>query len=146
MAAKKNSNPVASVTRDGDQVHFVLWYPPTAASRPRVTRWGTYYTKTYKAYQDAAEQAIPHSNRPPIQGELAAYVEFICHKPKTTKLLSPRGDIDNHLKAIFDAIVGKKKNPHGYIEDDMQISKVHAVKRYAKPNELPHTRIHIEPL
>jgi len=140
-----SSNPAGSVTRDGDMIHFVFWYPPTAASRPRVTRWGTYYTKTYKAYQDAAEAAIPHSNRPPLEGCLAAYIEFICHKPKTTKLVSPRGDIDNHIKSILDAVVGKKKNPHGYIQDDMQITYLEATKRYAKKGELPHTRIHIEP-
>lgn len=123
-----------------------LPFPPVPASRPRVTRWGTYYGKTYKNYRQLADKAIPVSDKSPLLGNLRAVVEFVCRRPKTTKRLNPRGDIDNHLKAILDAITGTKKKPKGYWLDDDQIVEVTALKRWVQPNEEPHTRITIEQL
>ncbi len=79
--------------------------------------------------------------------ELGATVEFIYHRPKSTKLVSPRGDIDNHLKAIFDAVVGQAATKKvgcklkKYIKDDEIISHVDARMRYAETNEEPCTII-----
>jgi len=133
-----------SVERTDGGFTIVLPFPPTPASRPRVTRWGTYYGKTYKEYRELADQAIPTSQLPPLTGNLNAHVEFVCHRPKTTKRTNPRGDIDNHLKAILDSVTGTKKNPKGYWNDDDQIIQVHAVKRFANDGEQPHTRIRVE--
>lgn len=122
---------------------------PVPASRPRVTRWGTYYLKTYKEYKDAAHAAIPVCKEDTLTCELGATIEFVCHKPKTTTMVSPRGDIDNHMKAILDAVVGTsatKKQPcqlKHYIKDDELISHVDARMRYAEPGEEPHTVITI---
>ena len=135
----------------GEYTGFTLRLPgkPVPASRPRVTKWGTYYTKTYKDYKDHAHDAIPVHTGRSLDCELGATIEFVCHKPKTTKMVSPRGDIDNHIKAIFDAVVGQratKKMPcrlKHYIVDDELISHVYARMRYAEPNEEPHTAITI---
>ena len=124
-----------------------LYVRPVPASRPRVTRWGTYYLKTYKTYKDAAHEAIPVCTEQLLDCELGASVEFICHKPKSTTMVSPRGDIDNHLKAIFDAVVGTaatKKWPcklKKYMKDDEIISELYAKMRYVEPNEEPCTII-----
>jgi len=126
---------------------LTLRIKPVPASRPRVTRWGTYYLKTYKAYKDEAHGAIPVCTEQTLTCELGATVEFICYRPKSTTLVSPRGDIDNHLKAIFDAVVGHaatKNRPCGlkkYMKDDEIISHVDARMRYAEPNEEPCTII-----
>jgi len=126
---------------------LTLHITPVPASRPRVTQWGTYYLKTYKTYKDAAHEAIPVCTEQTLTCELGATVEFICHRPKSIKLVSPRGDIDNHLKAIFDAIVGRaattkvKCKLKKYIKDDEIISYVDARMRYAEPNEEPCTII-----
>ncbi len=139
----KNSKVVTRADDGGFTV--VLPFPPVPASRPRVTRWGTYYTKTYKAYRELADKAIPKSRQPPVTGNLRAYVEFVCYKPKTTKRQNPRGDIDNHCKAILDAITGiKKKELKGYWNDDDQIVDLTAIKRWPYKGEAPHTRIRIE--
>lgn len=139
------------VTRAPGGFTIRLPFPPTPASRPRVTRWGTYYTKTYKAYRALADKAIPRSSKPPLEGNLRADVEFVCHRPKTTKRINPRGDIDNYMKAILDAITGEKPTkkkpnvkPKGYWLDDDQIVYVIARKRFANGDEQPHTRITIE--
>jgi len=134
------------VKRRGNTVTLLLNYPPVPASRPRVTRWGTYYLKTYKAYKDFAEQAIPCSTKPPLTGNIQADILFVCAKPKTTKRINPRGDIDNHEKSILDAITGTKKQPKGYWLDDDQINLVtRKEKRWAEQGETPHTRITFKP-
>ncbi|MDK1104231.1 MAG: RusA family crossover junction endodeoxyribonuclease [Actinomycetota bacterium] len=122
---------------------IVLNTPPTPASRPRVGRWGVYYTPTYKAYRKAAHAAIPACTQQPLKGELYAIMEFVCHRPKTTKRCTPLGDIDNHVKSILDAVVGEKKNRHGYIVDDDQIARLTATKRWVEEGETPHTIITI---
>lgn len=140
MTTSSNSEPYAEVTERGDYMSLRLFCVPTPASRPRVTRWGTYYGKTYKAYMQAADTAIPTASHT-LEGNLRATVEFVCLKPKTTKRLNPRGDIDNHLKAILDAIT--KKN---YWHDDDQVVEITALKRWQHKGEQPHTRITIESL
>lgn len=131
-------------------VNLTVYVAPVPASRPRVTRWGTYYGKTYRAYREASDAAIPKSINAPLEGNLKATIEFVCHRPKTTKRICPMGDIDNHMKAILDAVVGQKATKKlpcrlkGYIEDDMQIVDVIATKRWAIQDEQPHTRIRIE--
>ena len=153
---KTSSKASVTAHRDGagEYTGFTLVLPvkPVPASRPRVTRWGVYYTKTYKEYRAAAHAAIPVCKERTLTEELGATVEFICHKPKTTKMVSPRGDIDNHLKAIFDAVVGQaatkkqKCRLKNYIGDDELISAVDARMRYAEQGEEPHTVITIGPL
>lgn len=132
------------VTRQRGGFTITLPFPPVPASRPRVTRWGTYYAKTYKAYRELADKAIPRSSNPPLQGNLTAHVEFVCLRPKTTKRINPKGDIDNHCKAILDAVTGTKKSPKGYWRDDDQIIHLHATKRFAEQGEHAHTRITVE--
>lgn len=141
------------IVRDAAGVYtgftLTLRIKPVPASRPRVTRWGTYYLKTYKTYKDEAHEAIPVCKEQTLDMELGATVEFICYRPRTTNLVSPRGDIDNHLKAIFDAVVGVAATKKvrcklkRYIQDDSIISHVDARMRYAKPNEEPQTIITI---
>lgn len=147
--AKSSKADVTYNYEGGSYTGFTLVLPvkPVPASRPRVTRWGTYYLKTYKSYKDAAHEAIPVCKEETLDCELTADIEFICYRPKTTKLLSPRGDIDNHMKAILDAVVGQaatKKQAcrlKHYISDDDIISHVTALKRYAEPHEEPCTII-----
>lgn len=141
--AKTSSKPEirpATITAlpNGGAVLFVF-VPPVPASRPRVSKWGTYYGKTYKDYMAQSEQAIPPANVT-MDGPLRVKVRFVCPRPKTTKRGSPRGDIDNHLKAILDVLTKK-----GYWHDDDQIVRVVATKRFTEESdEPPHTWIKIE--
>jgi Holliday junction resolvase RusA-like endonuclease len=138
-----SSNLVCDVQHMGDSFSLVLHVKPVPASRPRVGRWGTYYGKTYKTYREAAEGAIPLSSEPPLTGTLGCTVVFVCHRPKTTKRITPVGDLDNHLKAILDAIVGHPQRPKGYIGDDDQITHIDATKRWVTEGEEPHTLVTI---
>ena len=61
----------------------------------------------------------------PMSGKLRVWVVFSIKKPKTTKLATPRGDIDNYMKLLLDCC-------NGIIwEDDQQIAQINAFKNYA---------------
>ena len=104
---------------------------PVPASRPRVSKWGTYYGKRHQAFRSEAlallggmreEGLLPEA---PLSGRLLVWVMFSVKKPKTTKLTTPRGDIDNYLKLLLDCCTG-------FIwEDDQQIVRVCAFKDFA---------------
>ncbi|MEW5249933.1 RusA family crossover junction endodeoxyribonuclease [Microbulbifer sp. 2201CG32-9] len=140
---KKSSKPeICAPTKKlclENRVGLFLYARPVVASRPRVTRWGTYYSATYKNYMALLDEAIP-AHTAPFTGNVHVDVEFVCHRPKTTKRINPLGDIDNYCKAIFDAITKK-----GYWADDDLIVDLQASKRFVESGETPHTSIWIEP-
>ncbi len=110
---------------------------PVPASRPRVTRWGTYYSKTYAAWRKAADELILPSPHAPLDGHLWVIVRIAVQRPKTTKRTNPRGDVDNYVKAALDAITGLKSNPKGYWHDDDQIVDLEAYKFFADEGRDP---------
>ncbi len=105
---------------------------PVPASRPRVTRWGTYYGKRHQAFRVEAlalleklreEGILP---KEPSPEKLTVIVAFKVKKPRTSKLVTPRGDIDNYSKVFLDCCTG-------FVwRDDVQIEKLQATKAWAK--------------
>ena len=80
---------------------------PVPASRPRVSKWGTYYGKRYSEFRKVAAQVVPEIySGLPLNGTLEVTVTFYCKRPKTTKRDEPRGDVDNYVKAILDSLNG----------------------------------------
>jgi Holliday junction resolvase RusA-like endonuclease len=101
---------------------------PVAASRPRVSKHGAYFAGPYKRFRTAMIAIVPEVLGDafiPYGSDLAVDVEVYVKQPKKTKLSTPRADIDNYLKAIFDALNGK------LWDDDKQIIKIYAVKQWA---------------
>jgi Holliday junction resolvase RusA-like endonuclease len=106
---------------------------PVAASRPRVTTKGhSYYAGPYKNFRKDIQPLIEELAKGfvPLVGPLSVDVDIWVQRPKSTKLLSPRADIDNYLKAIFDSFNGI------LWEDDSQITIVHAMKAWTESNEV----------
>ena len=105
---------------------------PTAASRARVSFKGGhgYFVGPYAKFRTEMNTLVPTviGDHVPYTGDVAVTVEFLAKRPKTTKLSSPRGDIDNYLKAIFDALNGK------VFDDDKQIVICHARKAWTASN------------
>jgi Holliday junction resolvase RusA-like endonuclease len=124
---------------------FSLAVPPVPASRPRVTRWGTYYAKTYKQWMAAAHAALDKcvicasSAKALRNAPLHVVLEHVVQRPKTTQRDYPRGDVDNYAKATLDAIT------HCQIvwEDDDQVLNLVSSKRFATDGEDPHTKVMI---
>jgi Holliday junction resolvase RusA-like endonuclease len=105
---------------------------PVPASRPRVTRYGTYYGKRYtkfrkelKAWAEEELLMVPRSD------PLSVRLLFITQRPKKPTLPYPRGDIDNFVKGVLDGLTGFMW------EDDRQIVALSAGKRYATSLDTP---------
>jgi len=108
--------------------HLFLPCNPVPASRPRVTRWGTFYGKRHSAFRSEVSTLLVNMRDsgtlpdPLLSGRLIAWVLFEVQRPKTSKLLLPRGDIDNYSKILFDCCT------KAIWEDDVQIEIMSARK------------------
>ena len=113
---------------------------PLPASRPRVTKWGTYIAKPYKNWIDAAVKALPQGDLWPAKTTpLLVVTTAICTKARTSKLFFPRMDVDNTAKAALDIVT----KVGGYWDDDNQIVHLVTTKRFAAPGEPAHTSLSI---
>jgi Holliday junction resolvase RusA-like endonuclease len=124
------------MTKTSERSYF-FEVEPVPASRPRVTRWGTYYGKRYERFRVAMVQALQFNKSAPISGDLWLEAEFICPPPKKITRTSPRGDIDNYVKGPLDSMT----KHGGFWNDDDQIVHIEATKRYQKGNEKYGIRI-----
>ena len=127
---------------------FKLTLPvaPVPASRPRVGKWGTFYSKNYAKWKKDADVCLKEITaknleltiRPlQIEGAIAVTIEQICKRPKKLTREYPRGDLDNHAKGPLDAITQSDIGWH----DDDQVTKLIVSKRYAEPDEEPRSII-----
>lgn len=103
---------------------------PSPQHRPRVGKFGTFYPKAYQTYHKECQEEFASRVRglESLTGPLGVVVEVLCPRPKTTKLLAPKGDVDNYAKAPLDAATKA-----GVWLDDSQIEVLGAVKGWASP-------------
>lgn len=112
---------------------------PVPASRPRVTRWGTYYLPTYRNWKAAAQKVLKTGTLN-SEAELLVFVSVVVQRPKKPTYHYPsRGDVDNFAKAALDALT----KAEGYWKDDKQITFLMVSKRWTEEGEQPHTLIEI---
>jgi|688.fasta_scaffold27779_17 Holliday junction resolvase RusA-like endonuclease len=114
---------------------------PVAASRPRVSKFGAYFTGPYKKFRSAAAIIINRilgRNFTPMSGKLAVDIKCFVTRPKTTKLEYPRADVDNYSKAILDSLNGK------LWDDDSQIIALFISKQWADCGEEGYFIVDIE--
>ncbi len=108
---------------------------PCPASRPRVTRWSTYYPKKYTQFKKDMIALTSELDITPSESLLSVHIGFYIGMPKSwskKKKESKHGqycdnnaDVDNYLKAILDSL-----NEVVYV-DDRQIVEVYAKKIYS---------------
>lgn len=102
------------------------------ASRPRVSRWGTYYGKRHQAFRSEASACLEQMREQgylpgvPLSGRLVVILAFEIERPKTTKREVPNGDVDNYAKLVLDCCTGF------LWEDDTQIQLLSCQKNWAK--------------
>jgi len=101
-----------------------------------VSKWGTYYTKTYSSWKKRALEYLPKGG-PIFDSNVAVLIEHIVKKPKTTKRTSPRGDVDNYDKAALDACT---KCGGVWTDDDIVVLTL-SVKRFAEEKEEACTQL-----
>lgn len=109
---------------------------PCPASRPRVTRWSTYYPKRYTKFKKDMQALTSEMETTLSENLLSVHVDFYIKMPKswskkkTEKLAntycSNNSDIDNYIKVILDALNGV------LFIDDRQVVEIFARKIYSK--------------
>jgi Holliday junction resolvase RusA-like endonuclease len=61
----------------------------------------------------------------PIEEEVEVSIRFLVKKPKTSKLSTPKGDVDNYAKGALDLLqVG------GVLKDDKYVTKLLVEKQF----------------
>lgn len=114
---------------------------PVAASRPRVGKFGAYFTGPYKKFRQEAAVIINRvlgRNFTPLSEKLAVDIRCFVTRPKTTKLEYPKADVDNYSKAILDSLNGK------LWVDDSQIWALFIQKEWAEPGEEGYFIVSVE--
>ena len=126
-------------------LEFVIRINPVPASRPRVSKWGVYYSKTYRFFREEAPEAIAEaiiesgvgSSTLPLTGYLECEFVFNVKRPKKTKLKYPHADVDNLLKGAQDSMEGL------IFENDKQIIVVKGRKQWS---DIPSIKVTIRTL
>ena len=106
---------------------------PVPCPRPRVSKFGSYYPPRYRNWKRdfSAEVAriAPFVTGAdlPLRGTLSISVDIYCTRPRTSKLMYPRPDLDNYIKAVLDAC-----NKLLWL-DDSQIIAIRGTKQWGDP-------------
>jgi len=108
---------------------------PVPASRPRVTRWGTHYSKRYTQFRKDFAALLDEFDTQLQLGLLSIRLDFFLQIPKSwskkkklakeSKYADNNVDIDNLCKAVLDGLEGR------YYFNDNQIVMIRARKYYS---------------
>jgi Holliday junction resolvase RusA-like endonuclease len=90
-----------------------------------------YYPASYKKWREEflnalADAEIPDNWAIPVH----VTATFVVTRPKTTKRLTPKGDIDNYQKSLLDALTDA-----GAWTDDTLVESITATKRFTREGE-----------
>jgi Holliday junction resolvase RusA-like endonuclease len=113
---------------------FTIPFEVTSASRPRVTRYGTFYSKNYEAFRKVVGEWLDKQKLKHLQGCIRARFIFNMPIPKSWSkkkkeelngaYMNSRKDLDNLEKSVLDVLQGR------IFDDDCQIVKMLAEKRW----------------
>lgn len=111
-------------------MRFLLPYPPTANLYWRVVRGIVVKSRAARDYQHRVKCALGTDDLPdPLSGPVVVYASLF--RPRR------RGDLDNTLKVLLDALKGV-----AFVDDD-QVVEIHAIRLDDKAN--PRAEVRIEP-
>lgn len=107
------------------RISFEVLAEPVPLARPRVVRGHAYLPKRSRDYREIIQQAARIAMRhfAPMDGELFCRLTFYRKFKPTARNF---GDVDNHVKAILDALNGI------CYKDDAQVAHIIADKRLDK--------------
>ena len=121
---------------------------PVPASRPRVSRWSTYYPKKYTKFKKDMEALTGEIETTPSEKLVSVELEFRIMMPKSFSKKKRQGlnntycsnnsDIDNYIKAILDSLNGV------FYIDDKQVVEIFARKIYGDEGYILYKQKEIE--
>lgn len=108
---------------------------PIPAARPRFSGRHCYQPKRNVEYREVVQQAARSAmdGRKPLSGEVSAVIKLYRRFKTTARIF---GDLDNHLKALLDALNGTA------FEDDRQVVRCLVEKHTDAKN--PRAEIELE--
>ena len=111
---------------------------PVPASRPRVTRWSTFYSKKYTSFRTELDKWKDNNNMDsyiPLKSILRCVIELNIEMPKSYSIKKKKSldgnycannsDLDNYAKAILDGFNEVLYN------DDKQIVELIITKKWS---------------
>lgn len=104
-----------------------------------------YSPQEYKAWQADAKKHLSKVSwwpQGPIEGPLYVAIKVVAERPKSTKLLAPKPDVDNYAKGVLDAITDAER----FWKDDTQVTDLLVQKRWSSEGEPAGIFVHIIPL
>jgi len=107
---------------------------PRPASRVRVSKYGNYHLKPYTDFRKEVYlflKKYQKTYKALGKVEFEVKIEIICKKPKKPTNSFPVPDIDNFVKGYLDSLTYAQL----YWEDDKQVVKINASKRYQGEGE-----------
>jgi Holliday junction resolvase RusA-like endonuclease len=112
-----------------------IYIEPVPASRPRVTRFGTYFPKKYAGYRKELGDLLDSYALTPSEDLLYVKLDFYVQIPKSWSNKKKResegkycwnnADIDNYVKGFLDSAEGR------YFKNDRQVVILRARKFYS---------------
>lgn len=113
---------------------FTAFLPidPLPCPRPRVAvirgHGVAYYPTAYKKWVAEFVELFADKQYPQFDGPVRVRMILDCRKAKTSKLLTPSGDVDNYAKSVLDGLTKV-----GMWFDDKQVERLTVTKRFAQP-------------
>ena len=112
---------------------------PVPASRPRVSKWSTYYKEPYNTFLKTIPDIVKEVwRKEPLTSWLIVRVFVFPKRPKKPTNPYPAPDYDNYAKAVCDGMEGV------VYENDKYIVDGRCVKAYAQPGEDGYVLVEIE--
>jgi Holliday junction resolvase RusA-like endonuclease len=121
-----------------ETLEIELPFPPSLNEYYRYVRSMKLISREGRTFRLAVENIVRSLGLKPLLGQLAVHIELV---PPDNR----RRDVDNYLKAPFDALKRRKDSPTGswLFDDDSQIKHVSATMLPpAPPNGMMYMRFH----
>ena len=120
---------------------------PVVASRPRVTRWSTFFPKKYTQFKEDMLELTKDITFTPTEKLIYSKITFYVAMPKSWskkkklekdgKFCDNNADIDNYCKAILDSLEGV------YFANDKQVVMIRAMKYYSATPRIEYQQTEI---
>lgn len=127
-----------------------LWITgkPVPASRPKVTRFGTYYPKAHTERSEFLRVYLQTLEECPVSTPVEVRILNVMPRYATSDHPVHRADVDNLAKLPLDVMTKslREDGSHRYWKDDDLIVSLLSLKRFCREGEEAHTEIKIIPI